>query len=50
VDKPNVNQQLLDSGILSGISLNRVAKKIRGDVPALLAQSRDQLTGQLNPA
>ena len=48
MDKPNVNQHLLDAGILSRISLNRVAKKIRGDVLALLAQLRDQLTGQLN--
>jgi SPP1 gp7 family putative phage head morphogenesis protein len=48
VDKPTVNQQLADSSVLQGISVNRVAKKIRGDVLSLLAQLRDSLTAKLN--
>jgi hypothetical protein len=48
VDKPTVNAQLVDSAVLSGISVNRVAKKVRGDVLSLLAQLRDQLTAKLN--
>jgi hypothetical protein len=37
VDKPTVNQQLADSSVLQGISVNRVAKKVRDDVLSLLA-------------
>jgi hypothetical protein len=48
VDKPTANAQLVDAGILSGIAVNRVAKKVRGDVLGLLAQLRDQLTAKLN--
>jgi SPP1 gp7 family putative phage head morphogenesis protein len=48
VDKPTVNAQLADSGILQGISGARVAKKLSHDVLAMLAQLRDQLTGKLS--
>jgi hypothetical protein len=48
MDKPTVNQQLADSSILTGIAVNRVAKKVRDDVLSLLAQLRDQLTAKLN--
>jgi SPP1 gp7 family putative phage head morphogenesis protein len=48
MDKPTVNQQLADSSILTGIAINRVAKKVRDDVLSLLAQLRDQLTAKLN--
>jgi SPP1 gp7 family putative phage head morphogenesis protein len=48
VDKPTVNQQLADSAVLSGIAVNRFAKKVRGDVLGLLGQLRDSLTAKLN--
>ena len=48
MDKPTANVQLADAGILSGIAVNRVAKKICGDVLGLLAQLRDHLTAKLN--
>jgi hypothetical protein len=48
VDKPTVNQQLADSAVLQGISVNRVSKKVRGDVLGLLGELRDSLTAKLN--
>jgi hypothetical protein len=48
VDKPSVNQQLADSAVLSGIAVNRFAKKVRDDVLRLLGQLRDSLTAKLS--
>jgi SPP1 gp7 family putative phage head morphogenesis protein len=48
VDKATVNQQLADSAVLQGISVGRIAKKVRGDVLSLLAKLRDELTAKLN--
>jgi hypothetical protein len=48
VDKPPANVQLVDAGVLGGISLARVSKKICGDVLGLLAQLRDHLTAKLS--
>jgi SPP1 gp7 family putative phage head morphogenesis protein len=48
VDKPTANQQLVDAGVLQGINIQRVSKKLRGDVLGLLGTLRDQLTAKLN--